>query len=207
MSGKTTVVGWSSILATWVAIVGGLISIFMAIRAYDRDIDARDELAKRQADEHVAASFRMMERFHEPGFVQIRSDLLEAYDSQGACRLTAPQSALSNQEFLTLVEFFDTAQYCVEAKLCDGKVMAQLLSPYANYWGPMTKPTVLQYRAQEDAFQTDRPLGFGLDALAVRPVQVPKVDCSAPTGARGKPKANAPTADPFPASRDRSIQG
>lgn len=190
MSKNRSVATWSKTLATWVGIAGGLVSIAMAISAYrdaneqrtalaQKDLAARIEGEQRQADEHVRYAFDLVEKFHAAPYLAIRTDLVAGanYAARTCKAVQGGDSPLSTQEYFSIVEFFDRAQYCIEAGLCNRDVISQLLTPYADWWWPILKADILVSRAEEISLKTKRPFGFGLEALALEPATLPTPTC------------------------------
>lgn len=188
----TRISEWSRMIATWFGIFTAFSSFLLGLRAYQereaaradlarQELEARIEAEKKRADEHVTLSFSFVEGFHSPQLIGIRNNLIAAttFAQKQCAPIHGGASPLSTQEYFTLVEYFDRAQYCVTAGLCAGEVMAQLLSPYADAWWPVLRTAIEETRQHESTFRTERPFGFGLEALATSPRQAVEIRCAA----------------------------
>jgi hypothetical protein len=116
----------STILGTWVSISAAVFGGALALQTW------REDAAKR-VDQRVAYAFQFVEEFHRPDFVALRSSLLTEREAAGArLRCAEPSQNLSPNQLFSFVEFFDRAEMCVEAGLCDKGTLVSLLGPYAN---------------------------------------------------------------------------
>lgn len=165
----------SAIFGTWVGILSAIVGGYLAIGAYQADVAARAAADHKRVDERVQAAFRMVEEFHRPEFISIRSRLVESANQGAHCRMFSPPSAISPQEVFTLVEYFDRARICIDAGLCDKAATEQLLSPYANSWWPWLQYQVHAIR-QEEGTADGVGYGMGLKAFATAPVD--QASCS-----------------------------
>lgn len=172
---KVGFAGWSSVIATWVGVVGVGIGGWTAIDQQQKAIVAEQaqaekdyELQERQFEQEVRATlietFRMFEIFN-------RSDQLAAREKiymDGA--EGAPPDTLKLNDVFIYFDFFDALQICVLSKTCDMYVAADLFQPYAvDAWSKL-QADVVSYRSE-----AGKPkFGLGVEWLAgleVEPVQ------------------------------------
>jgi hypothetical protein len=163
----------SAVLGTWVSIAAAVIGGYLAIDSYKADVAARVAAEHKRVDEKVQAAFQMIEEFHRPDFISMRSRLVESAGQGAPCRDFTPPSAISPQEVYTLVEYFDRAHICIDAGLCDKAVTEQLLSPYADWWWPWLERQVNDTRTQEGT-AVGAGYGMGLKAFATSPHRAPQ---------------------------------
>ena len=150
---KTGFAGWSTIIATWVGMIGVGFGGWTAIDQQQKAIAAEQvqaakdyELQKRQFEQEVRASFietfRMFEIFN-------RSDQLAAREriySDGTA--DAPAGALKLNDVFIYFDFFDALQICVLSKTCDAYVSSELFKPYAvDAWSKLGADAV-SYRTE-----------------------------------------------------------
>jgi hypothetical protein len=160
----------SSILGTWVGIGGALLGGYLALQSYRADVATRAATEHKQVNEKVQAAFRIVEEFHRPDFIALRSRFVGSFEQQAYCRDFTPPSAVSVQEVFTLVEYFDRADLCVKNGLCDTTTTGQLLTPYANAWWPYLADQIEHTRHREGT-PAGQGYGIGLRAFATKPAE------------------------------------
>lgn len=140
---KTGFAGWSTIIATWVGMIGVGVGGWTAIDQQQKAIAAEQvqadkdyALQERQFEQEVRASFietfRMFEIFN-------RSDQLAAREriyAEGT--EDAPAGTLKLNDVFIYFDFFDALQICVLSKTCDAYVSSELFKTYAvDAWGKL----------------------------------------------------------------------
>jgi hypothetical protein len=156
MAEKLGFAGWSTIIATWVGVIGVGIGGWTAIDQQQKAIEADQkqaekdyELQERQFNQDVKATyietFKMFEIFN-------RSDQLAArekiYDDESA---GTGSSALKLNDVFIYFDFFDALQICVLSGTCDAYVASELFKPYAVDVWTKFKDDVDGYRQSENS--------------------------------------------------------
>ena len=123
----------SSRLATWVGIGSACIGGFLGLDTYKSDV-------AKKVDQSVAKTFDLIHVFNEPKISEARLRVLSYVDARRYCDSRIMARELTDNDFVTVLDFFDLADACVDASLCDRETAARFFSPYANYqWPIMTK--------------------------------------------------------------------
>jgi len=156
----------SAILGTWVGIASAILGGYFAINAYRADIEQRKADSAKAVDQRVQNAFMLVEKFHEPQFVSIRSRLVEAFRQGAHCRFFEAPSPISVQEAFTVVEYFDRANACVEAGLCDEATVRQGLGSYATWWAPPLRAQIEKTHKEEAGVPGSEKYGVGIQKLA-----------------------------------------
>jgi len=156
----------SSRLSTWVGIVTACIGGFLGLDAYRADV-------AKKVDQSVEKTFDLVLRFNEAPLSQTRLKVASYVDAKRYCDARLINRDLVNQDFITVLDFFDVAHACVEAKLCDGPTAAKFLSPYANYQWPVLSGVVEELRAETQSLRADAGFGAGMAAFADAPLAAP----------------------------------
>lgn len=162
----------SGVLATWVAILGGIIGGWAALDEY------RDQ-GQRKLDERVLQTFSMYEHFRT-------SDML-------AHRATFRQLDPYDPSLDYWTNYFDTVQACVEADLCNEDLVNQLFRPYAIASLDLVQCRIVAVRALEQDYDLVKEQGYGL--LKIAGVAEPTCDAPQPTA-----EADVPPATQTPAA-------
>ena len=152
--------GWSSVLGTWVSIAGVAVGGFLALDAYNNNIEVRREEVAKQADGRTVQTFAFAEQFNSGEMLRIRSKLVES----GPDIATLGRSM--DQDFWAFVDFFDIVQICVDRNLCDAGLAWQLFNPYAVMFHDPMLSSIEAVRRGEEARQASYRAGYGLERLA-----------------------------------------
>jgi len=165
--------GVSTIIATWVGVIGAGIGGWTAIDQQQKAIEAEQvqadkdyALQERQLNQDVKATyietFKMFEIFN-------RTDQLAAREriyADAAADSTAGELKLN--DIFVYFDFFDALQICVLSGTCDEYVASELFKPYAVDAWTKLKDDVAEYR------KTDNPkFGLGVEWLAELQVAAP----------------------------------
>lgn len=164
---------WSAVLGTWVSIAGALLGGFMALQAYQKDIEVRKSEVAKQADARVVQTFALFEQFQGSEMMRIRNRLTPLIQSKDV------SSVQGQQDLFSFVDFFDAVQICVDRDLCDKALADRLFGPYARGSLPAIKGLIYETRSLECVAGTagsQQPYGFGLEVLAKG--VPPSADCS-----------------------------
>lgn len=68
----------SAILGTWIGIASALLGGYLALDAYRADIAQRARESLKRVDERVQNAFALVEKGHDPAFVNMRTRLVAA---------------------------------------------------------------------------------------------------------------------------------
>ncbi len=174
----TSFAGWSTILVTWVGVIGAGWGGLQALAKYDEEI-------KHAADASVVQTFALYDMFNRSDMLAIRQrvgDALalalapdlsdeEASTSPGESGASTqpteaasqPASQVAPNDLVVYVDFFDAVQVCVERKLCDADLVDRLLKPYALYSN--LKTDIELVRAEEKDLNLRHQFGSGIEWL------------------------------------------
>jgi hypothetical protein len=160
--------GWSTVIATWVGIVGAGAGGWTALEQQQAQADKEYaqavkeyELQEAQFNAEIKATyletFKMFEIFS-------RSDQLAAREKIYDYMADPSSVDLKLTDVFVYFDFFDALQICVESGICDMAVSIELFKPYAvEVWNSM-HPEVLGYR------ELGNPkFGLGVEWLAMLP--------------------------------------
>ncbi len=187
MAEKTGFAGWSTIVATWVGVIGVGIGGWTAIEQQQKAIKAEQEqsdkdyeLQERQFNQDVKATyietFKMFEIFNRSDQLAAREKIFNAVGDEAAA------DALKLNDVFIFFDFFDALQICVLSETCDKDVAAELFKPYAEQVWSKFKDDVGSYR------EGDNPkFGLGLQWLAELEV-APMPEAAAPDATPDAPK-------------------
>ena len=174
----TSFAGWSTILVTWVGVIGAGWGGLQALAKYDEEI-------KHAADASVVQTFALYDMFNRSDMLAVRQrvgDALalalapdlsdeEASTSPGESGASTqpteaasqPASQVAPNDLVVYVDFFDAVQVCVERKLCDADLVDRLLKPYALYSN--LKTDIELVRAEEKDLNLRHQFGSGIEWL------------------------------------------
>lgn len=168
MAEKMGFAGWSTVIATWVGIVGAGAGGWTALEQQQAQADKEYqqavkeyELQEAQFNAEIKATyletFKMFEIFS-------RSDQLAAREKIYDYMADPSSVELKLTDVFVYFDFFDALQICVESEICDMAVSIELFKPYAvEVWNSM-HPEVLGYR------ELGNPkFGLGVEWLAMLP--------------------------------------
>jgi hypothetical protein len=160
----------SNVLATWAAVLTAIATAYGFLQAY------RDSVSK-QVDDRHKQTFDLIRQFASKDFMPVREKALAVVRAAERCESAPVRSAaMSESEAFAFVEFFDLLQVCLDAQLCEAKLVDQFFVPYANGHWAAFKKYVMQVRdAEAKAFKVDKPFGYGLEKLGQGLQRV--VDC------------------------------
>jgi hypothetical protein len=151
----------STALAAWIGVAAAALGGYVGLNAYQADV-------RKRVDDRIKAPFELAVEFNGEHFLDIRSRL---FDSDIACRQAT--EAVTRQEVVALVDFFDRVQICTEAGLCDDHTARALFEPYANIFGLMLWPHIQGTRQADAAAGISQvlPYGYGIEKLATVPLE------------------------------------
>ncbi len=168
---------WSNILATWVGVIAAIAGGYAALSAYSED-------ARKRVDERAKQTLELVQMFMSESFLPIRQKALAAVRSAERCEAAPGNERMTDSEYFAFVEFFEMIDVCLEAGLCDGKLVESFFVPYANGHWPVFKGPIEKSREAEivAGLNNARPFGAGLERLARTKIAPPK--CPGSDGAR-----------------------
>jgi len=143
----------SSIAATWVVIIAPIAGGYHALMAYKQSV-------AKQPDNRAAASMEFVKLFASQQMLPIRGRIYEAIHCYACAK-----DDISNTEVFAFVEFFDNVSVCVEANVCDKKIIASVFSPYATGHFKCLKPFIESVRRGEETLKLPISFGHGLEFL------------------------------------------
>ncbi|MDZ4776346.1 MAG: hypothetical protein SGJ23_06130 [Alphaproteobacteria bacterium] len=163
---------WSAVLGTWVSIAGALLGGYMALQAYQKDIEVRKEEVDKRADARVVQTFALYEQFQSAEMMRARNRLSAAVVSGNINYLQG------QHDLFAYVDFFDAVQVCLEREICDRPLTNQLLGTYAKNSFTYVSRLAAETRGAEceSGIAGDHPYAYGLEALATG--TPPSGDCS-----------------------------
>lgn len=159
----------SSRLATWVGIGSACIGGFLGLDTYKTDV-------AKKVDQSVEKTFDMIHRFNEPGLAATRLRVLSYVDARRHCDSRIMSRELIDNDFVTVIDFFDLVDACVVSGLCDRETASRFFAPYANYQWPILEKIVAEQRAQEQSLRADIDFGSGMKSFATAPTTAPPCD-------------------------------
>lgn len=193
MAEKTGFAGWSTVIATWVGIVGAGIGGWTAIEQQQKAIEAEQIQAQKEYDQlerqflnevktSYLETFKMFEIFN-------RTDQLAAREKIYASMADETDTTLKLNDVFIFFDFFDALQICVVNGICDQYVAEELFKPYAIEVWQEFKDDVSTYRTAQNA-----KFGLGLQWLAELPAAAPtEQEPEAPVTIPAPPTAGAAT--------------
>lgn len=159
----------SSRLATWVGIGSACIGGFLGLDTYKADVG-------KKVDQSVAQSFGLVLQFNAPELEGPRSRTLSYVEAKRFCDARYISRELTDQDFITVLDFFDLVHACTESGLCDRPTADRFFGPYANYQWPILEKTVEEMRSQEQSIRADSNFGEGMKSFASNPTLAPPCD-------------------------------
>lgn len=173
---RTTIAGWSAVLATWIGIIGAGWGGLRALATYAEEIE-------RTADAAIVQTFALYDMFNSSQMLSVRQNvsvfLQQSDDSSNQESSTSPVEATtlststevtsqpsnqtSSNDLFVYVDFFDAVHVCVERKLCDADLVDRLLKPYAIFSG--LKPYIEEVRGEESSLNKRHQFGSGIEWL------------------------------------------
>jgi len=159
----------SSRVATWVGILSACIGGFLGLDTYKMDVN-------KKVDQSVAKTFDMVQVFNQPQLADPRLRVLTYVEAKRYCDSRMISRELIDNDFVTVIDFFDLANACVEARLCDRETAERFFAPYANYQWPILSAIVEELQGQEQSMRADAGFGEGMKAFAVNPTPAPPCD-------------------------------
>lgn len=135
MAEKMGLVGWSTILATWVGIAGGGFGLYTAINdnqeaaakaqaLAEKEFVAQSEAWEKEISGQKAQTLKMFEIFNSGEMLAAREKI---YDY-----IQLPENAEPKlTDILIYFDFFDALKICVENYLCDQDVAVRLFQGYS----------------------------------------------------------------------------
>ncbi len=135
MAEKMGLVGWSTILATWVGIAGGGFGLYTTIHdnqeaaakaqaLAEKEFAAQSEAWEKEISGQKAQTLRMFEIFNGGEMLAAREKI---YDY-----IQLPENAEPKlTDILIYFDFFDALKICVENYLCDQDVAVRLFQGYS----------------------------------------------------------------------------
>ena len=167
MAEKTGFAGWSTVLATWVGIIGVGIGGWTAIDQQQKAIAAEQQqaekdyaLQEKQFEQEVRATlietFKMFEIFNRSDQLAAREKIYMVGEDGG------PSDELALNDVFIYFDFFDALQICVLSMTCDEYVAAELFQPYAIDAWTKLGPEVTAYRTEA----AKPKFGLGVEWLA-----------------------------------------
>ena len=149
----------SSIIATWVGVIAGIVGGYAAYLQYEKSVDA-------QVDGRSLTAINFVIQFQSEHFMPIREKLYNyifCTDPQN-CAAAKP----TNSQIFAFVEFLDTVKYCSDKNVCDREIIHDVFSPYASGHWPCLAEHVHYIRSAEAELRLGRPYGVGFEELAPR---------------------------------------
>jgi|GEM_PF-6767571 len=159
----------SSRLATWVGIFSACVGGFLGLDTYKTDVS-------KKVDQSVEKTFEMVHKFNEPKISEARFRVLTYVDAKRYCDSRMISRELIDNDFVTVLDFFDLANACVEAKLCDRDTAIRFFAPYANYQWPILEKIVTELSSQEQSLRKDSNFGEGMQSFANDVTAAPPCD-------------------------------
>ena len=172
----TSFAGWSTILVTWVGVIGAGWGGLQALAKYDEEI-------KHAADASVVQTFALYDMFNRSDMLAVRQRVGDALamtpdlsdeeastspgengsSTQPTEAASQPASQVAPNDLVVYVDFFDAVQVCVERQLCDADLVDRLLKPYALYSN--LEAEITQVRADEKDLNLRHQFGSGIEWL------------------------------------------
>jgi hypothetical protein len=165
---------WSTILATWLVVLGTLAGGYTALITFQRE-------SAKTLDDRQKQTLALAQHFISSDFLPIREKMTKVVRAAEACGdWNRALSDMSETERFAFFEFFDIVDACLEASMCDPSLIERIFVPYANGEWPILKHYVSLVRASEVVLKVKVPFASGLERLAQSPLKEP--DCQRASG-------------------------
>jgi hypothetical protein len=165
----------SAIIATWVAILGGIVGGVVAIGEYQKQgREAQKERLEAQRenqlriDDSKLQTFEMYRDFRSSDMLNRRAK----FDEMGS----------DDPRLDFWINYFDIVWACVDSHLCDEELVSQLFWPYAIASLDEVQCRIVDVRNIERSYNLPKPQGYGL--LRVANVDGPQCDPATRTTAQ-----------------------
>jgi hypothetical protein len=173
---RTSLAGWSAIIATWVGIFGALGGGFMGLAKYGEEVDKME-------DGKVVQTFSLFEMFNSSERLQSRQRIFDFMQND--------QAEMTNNDLYVFVDFYDALQVCVDRDLCDKDLSVRLFQSYAvPVWNQFEKQIV------GGRTESDPNFGGGLQWMASLPVPTSSPGAAAPAPEAPPAAVEAPATEP-----------
>lgn len=150
--------------STWVAMVSMITGGFIALQTYSLEVS-------KQVDGSVEKTFDMVAMYNSGDLTKPRAHVLSYVYARRECDARIFSRELTDDDFVRVIEFFDLAHACVDARLCDGKTATDFFSPHANFQWPVLERIVGEMKDNKKAVRADGNFGVGMKAFATNPVE------------------------------------
>jgi hypothetical protein len=114
---RTGLAGWSTIIATWVGILGAFGGGFMGLAKYGEEVDKME-------DGRVVQTFALFEMFNSAERLASRQRIFDYMQKDEVLEM-------NNNDLYVFLDFYDALQVCVDRNLCDRDLSVRLFQSYA----------------------------------------------------------------------------
>lgn len=165
---RNRLIGASSGLAetrasTWIGMVSAIIGGFIGLQTYSLDV-------AKKVDGRVEKTFDMITLYNGSALIAPRTNVLAYVHARRECDARLINNALTDEDFVRVIEFYDLVHACVAAGLCDQDTAIQFFSPHANFQWPVLTRTIGLMKESSVSVRSDPNFGIGLEAFASTPV-------------------------------------
>jgi hypothetical protein len=147
------------------SIIGG----FVALQTYRFDVS-------KQVDESVAKAFEMIMVHNSKEYEAARKNVRSYVVAKRECDARIIARDLTDDDFIRLIEFYDLAYACVEARLCDADVSRSFFARHANFDWPILLGVSEKLRSNTLSFKDDTEFAKGHPGFATTPIDAPPCD-------------------------------
>lgn len=154
-------------ISTWIIMACSLIGGAIALQTYRLDVS-------KQVDQSVDKAFEIIMLHNSETYGTARTRVRSYVLARRECDARIISRDLTDDDFIRMIEFYDLAQACVEAELCDAKVTNTFFSRHANFDWPILQRSVETLRSSSLSLQKDDAFAKGYAAFATAPVKAPE---------------------------------
>lgn len=155
--------------STWIGMISAIIGGIIGLQTYALDVS-------KNVDGRVEKTFDMITLFNDEALQVPRTNVLSYVHARRDCDSRRINQALTDEDFVRVIEFFDLVHACIAADLCDQPTARRFFSPHANYQWPILTRIVDQMRENQLSVRSDPNFAIGLKTFADKPVSAAPCD-------------------------------
>lgn len=156
-------------ISTWIIMCCSLIGGTIALQTYRLDVS-------KNVDESVAKAFDMITLHNGEDYLAARNHVRSYVLAKRECDSRITSRDLTDDDFMRMIEFYDMAHACVEAKLCDREVSNTFFARHANFDWPILAQVTEKLRASSLSLKEDDAFAKGYATFATAPIKAPPCD-------------------------------
>lgn len=153
-------------ISTWIIMGCSLIGGVIALQTYRLDVS-------KNVDESVAQAFELIMLHNGEEYLQARSHVRSYVLARRQCDARIMSRDLTDEDFVRIIELYDLANACVEAKLCNAEVTQTFFGRHANFDWPILEDVTQKLRASSLGLEQDTAFAKGHAVFANNHVAAP----------------------------------